>query len=95
MDGFDALGSVVEAIKNPGIVKESRKDVFRDEFDNIVIDTVKPFDTGIWETGISRDGKWVIVEQYDDRQSAKMGHSGWVMEMKKNPDAELTDVLWG
>lgn len=73
-----------------------RDDVFRDEFDGIIVDTVKPLDTGIWETGISRDGEpWVIVTQYPSREDAEKGHGVWVRALKDNRNRELSDIdLW-
>ena len=92
---YNPLGSVVKAIQNPEAVEESRKDVFRDNFDGITVDTVKAFDTGVWETGIEKPGLgWVIVEQYESRDDAEAGHARWVNDMKKDPKAELSDVLW-
>jgi hypothetical protein len=59
-----------------------------------VVDTTKPGDTGIWETGISVDDKpWVIVEQYSDEAHAIEGHEKWVDLMRENRNRELVDVL--
>ena len=78
---------------------EHRKDVFNDVIGDITIDTCKGFDIGMWETGIERksiEGKWIIVEQYTNREKAEAGHKVWVDKLTKNPNIELTDIdLWG
>ncbi len=76
--------------------KPDRRDFFRDELGNIIVDTVEAFDTGMWETGIQRKGKnWIIVEQYESRNQAGEGHEKWVKNMKENPKMKLKDIdLW-
>ena len=74
-----------------------RTDALRDEFDNIVVDTCCAFDTGTWETGISKNSgeDWKIVEQFPSQEDALKGHKNWVDTMKQNPDIELKDVgVW-
>ena len=100
MNWLEGIRKAVEAVANPSIVNESRKDVFRDEFDKIIVDTVAAYDTGIWETGIWRDkGHFIVVEQYSDRERAEKGHAEWVCKLKENRNAELYDLdlwdLWG
>lgn len=69
-----------------------RNDVFREEFDNITIDTCNTPDDG-WETGIERDGNpWVIVQYYDSREEAQKGHNEWVTKLRENRNIELPDV---
>lgn len=70
-----------------------------DELENsITVDTCLATDTGIWETGIERknlEGKWIIVEQYEDEESARIGHLKWVNLMKEMPDYPLKDIdMW-
>jgi hypothetical protein len=69
-----------------------------DEFDNIVVDTVMTtFDTGMPETGISQDygENWIIVEQYETKEEATIGHASWVKKMKEDPNQKLKDIgLW-
>lgn len=76
-----------------------RQDILNDEFDGIIVDTCCAFDTGQWETAVSRaksnDGNWIIVEQYQDKAEAQKGHKKWVRRMKKNPTMKLKDIdLW-
>jgi hypothetical protein len=67
-----------------------------DKIDNIIVDTSLPKDTMIFETGINRDGKWVIVEQYHDDIEAITGHDKWVSIMREYPDYPLKDIdQWG
>lgn len=90
--------STFEAVANNiirGYEPEFRKDVFSDVIGDITIDTVKAFDTGMWETGIERkniEGKWVIVEQYESREDAQKGHDNWVELMRKTPKVKLEDI---
>ena len=68
------------------------------EIGNITVDTSLPKDTNFWETGIERlgiEGKWVIVEQYPDKNAAEAGHKKWVELMTEYPDYPLKDIdLW-
>jgi len=75
---------------------ELRKDVFNDTIGGTEIDTCVAFDTNEWETGIAQHGEdWVIVEQYESRAKAKLGHKRWVKAITENPDMELEDInLW-
>jgi hypothetical protein len=62
-----------------------------------VIDTAAVSDSEHpYETGIACDkyngGKWVIVEEYDTKETAKSGHARWVLKMQNNPPAKLDDV---
>jgi len=93
LDGIMKLGRVMA---DPSIVEQTRKDIFRDEFDNIIVDTVCAYDTQKWETGIQKDkGKWIIAEQYDTRDLAKIGHDEWVLKHKKDPMLEIRDAdVW-
>lgn len=62
---------------------------------SITVDTALPKDTMVWETGIKRmeiEGKWVIVEQYPDKESAQIGHKRWVEQMTEYPDYPLKDI---
>jgi len=75
-----------------------REDALNDKVEDIAVDTVCASDTGIWETGIKREsveGKWVIVEQYEDIQEAEEGHQKWLKLMTEQPDAKLEDIdMW-
>ncbi len=52
----------------------------------IIVDTVmiadseQPFETGISHKRYN-DGKWVIVEMYDSKEDAQIGHDKWVKIM--------------
>ena len=63
--------TLAEQILNP---LAGRENALRDTLDgDIIIDTTYPLDTRKWETGIKRpkqEGKWVIVEQYEDAELA-------------------------
>lgn len=68
---------------------------FTAEVKGIIIDTCKPLDTKIWETGILRpvlEGKWVIVSQYHSEAEAQQGHQEWLAYMTEHPDAPLKDI---
>lgn len=75
---------------------EQRK-VARYESGPLGIDTCLATDTGFYETAIAHpfynEGKWVIVEEYTNKELAKAGHDRWVAIMSKPelPD-ELLDV---
>jgi len=74
----------------------SRRDAMTWEINDQVIDTVCPTNTKTWETGIKRNGEWIIVEQYPDRSTAIAGHSSWIDKITSTPDMELEDCdVWG
>ena len=77
---------------------EKVKYFFNKKIGDITVDTVCAPDSGLWETGIERlgiEGKWIIVEQYPNRDEAEKGHSKWVELMTSQPDAPLKDIdLW-
>ena len=81
------------AIGGPDAVK-GRDDVFNDKFESIVVDTVCPFDTGVWETGVDRDDAgFQIVEQYESRDKAEVGHKVWVARLKADRNVVLPDIV--
>lgn len=75
---------------------ESRK-VANNEINGAVIDTVavtdseQPYETGIKHPNFD-NGNWIIVEMYEDEDSAKDGHIKWVDLFKKGIPKELSDV---
>jgi len=75
-----------------GLKEVDRSDVFRDEFNGIIVDTVCAFDTHVWETAVNRNGCWFIVAQYKDREEAKREHTEWVKLLLANPCCELRDI---
>lgn len=73
-----------------------REDAFNSTVGDITVDTCLAFDTHMWETGIKRDDKWIIVEQYKSRELAKKGHEKWRDKIQKNPVLGLKDInVWG
>lgn len=86
---FSTLDAVVKG--NP-----YRDDVLTDEVPGFTIDICRAFDTRMWETAIAPTGKdWVIVEQYEDRDKAIIGHKRWKESLITNPTQELQDInLW-
>ncbi len=79
-----------------GTMRERRGESMNTEVKDHIIDTVIPGDTGKWETGIKRNGEWIIVEQYSGLKEATRGHTKWVMEIKNNSDCKLKSIdLWG
>lgn len=57
-----------------------------------VTDSAQPFETGI-EHSRYNGGAWVIVELYDSKEEALVGHEKWVKTMsKKTLPKQLKDV---
>lgn len=60
-----------------------------------VVDTVYVPYNDCWETGCRHkyinDNLWVITDEYDSLNEARLGHSKWVKYMKTKP-SELWDV---
>ena len=65
---------------------------FNTVLQNCVVDTAFTPDTNFWETGI-KYGKWIIVDQYNNKQEAKAGHNKWILYMKTNPK-RLYEIMW-
>ena len=76
---------------------EERK-VERFEEGDLVIDTAAVNDSNYpYETAIKHpfynEGKWVIVQTYNSKEEAIIGHKEWVVRMTSNAlPHELTDV---
>lgn len=90
---FNFLNYLAEGTPN---YEEYRNNAITTNIGGQTVDTVFAGDEGKWETGIERDGEWIIVEQYDDKNSAENGHKKWVNKLKKSPKIKLKDInLWG
>jgi hypothetical protein len=77
------------------IFNEAPNEAFSNKIGSIIVDTCCTPDTGVWETGVKRDGEWAIVEQYTSREIAMAGHNQWVHLLTENPNAVLHDIdLW-
>ena len=83
---------MMDSILHPERIKDTRKSALTTHIGEITVDTVKPIDTNMWETGIQREGTWIIVEQYDDEQQAKVGHDIWVTQITNDPNMTLKDI---
>jgi len=76
---------------------EKRK-VERFEEDDLVIDTAAINDSNYpYETAIKHPfynkGQWIIVQTYNNKEEAIIGHKEWVVRMTSNAlPHELTDV---
>lgn len=76
---------------------EQRK-VAHYESKGIIVDTSAVSDSDFpYETGINSKKyytrEWVIVENYNSKEEASIGHNKWVKLMKsKNPPKKLKDV---
>ena len=82
-------------MNNPQRIDKSRETAMTDEFDangkHFIVDTVKAFDTGKYETGIEIDGdNWIITEKYETQEEAAKGHEKWIVECKKQ-NSEIKD----
>jgi len=90
---LDSVLGIMDDVAS-GRGRSFRDDKFRDQVNDIVVDTIKTTDTGLWETAISRDNQesWTIVEQYESRVNAKEGHIEWFKDMMEHPDRELKDI---
>jgi hypothetical protein len=82
---MDAISAII-ANPNP------HKDFFRDEVGELIIDTTYAEDTGKWETGIFKNGTWIIVSQYENKEEADKEHQNWVKKVTKNPSMKLKDI---
>lgn len=88
------LKTVMSSAVNPDPLS-CRKNAITDNIGEITVDTSCPSDTGLWETGIRRSKKenWIIVEQYENKKTAKIGHLAWVEKIKADKNMELRDIF--
>lgn len=90
------LCSQAKSLSDPqGAFERNRATATKTELGDITIDTCCPSDTNTYETGIQRmsiEGKWIIVEQYEDKEQAELGHKKWVNIMEEYPDYPLKDI---
>lgn len=64
---------------------ETAEKVDRTQINGYTIDTCDTVDFG-WETAVwYEDNKMVIVERYEDKERATIGHEKWVEFCKGNP----------
>jgi hypothetical protein len=92
MGGGEAMW-MLESILKAG--EQDRSKALRTEENGWIVDTIMAGDTDRWETGIKVDDReWVIVQQYDCEELAKLGHEKWVKLMREDPQRELRDVLF-
>lgn len=49
-----------------------------------VSDGRQPYETAIGHLAYVDEGKWIIVEAYDTRESALEGHNRWVQKMTED-----------
>jgi len=90
---FDIFG-----VGNIGTYKDRKIARWPDKIDEWIVDTCmvtdsdKPFETAIKHAGYN-DGEMVIVEEYEDKESAQEGHDKWVKVMSADELPErLVDV---
>jgi len=97
---IEGMLRTLEATKELAIgnTLEGRDDVFNTELyeGDIIIDTCCAFDTHTWETGIcKKNGHFIIVEQYNNRNEAVIGHNKWVEKMTQDKKQHLEDInVW-
>lgn len=95
---MEGLFSLVSALADKSIVDDVREKygVFRDEIDGHLIDTCVGFDTHKWETYIQGGiHNAIIVEQYDDKETAEKGHAKWVEQIRTSPRKPIKEVyVW-
>lgn len=76
--------SMFEALLSSG---SNRSDAITDEVRGLTIDTCYARDTGEWETGVKRNGEWIIVEHYgNDKDAAEKGHEKWCQIVSDDPE---------
>ncbi|GAG32264.1 unnamed protein product [marine sediment metagenome] len=91
----DGATDFLNSIKD-GSMRSRRGEAITTKVNNHIIDTCAPGDTKKWETGIEREGTWIIVEQYGDCKEATRGHTKWVKKLKANSNCKLKDIdMWG
>lgn len=75
---------------------EQRK-VANDTINGVEIDTCavtdsdQPYETGVCSKEYN-GGSWVIVEMYETKELAEVGHARWVETFKTSKPESLTDV---
>ena len=98
IDPLVGMIGTLEMMKEAAVTGEKswRREALQTDLVTHTIDTCPMLDTGIWETGVKPRGlAWIIVEQYDDSDAARIGHARWVTVLTQNPNLELEDIhVW-
>ena len=96
LSASEGIAATLQIFADPLRLEDIRKDVLRDELPTHIVDTCCVYDTGMWETGVAPTNRsFTVVEQYEDRNAAVLGHQKWVQTLTANPHIELTDInLW-
>ena len=76
--------------------REERK-IANTEINGATIDTCAVTDSNNpYETAIShpnyRNGHWIVVQEYNSKEEAKLGHSEWVEKFTDKLPEEVVDV---
>lgn len=94
---IEGVLNFLQAMASNNMAPQERGKI-NDILGGITVDTCLLGDTDTWETGIERpeiEGKWVLVEQYPNREAAEKGHAHWVKLMADEPTFPLKDInLW-
>lgn len=92
---LQGFGNFIEALSS-GTMRANRGKAMHTFIGEIEIDTCIPGDTRKWETGVKKNGEWIIVEQYENINAATKGHTKWVQKIKEDSNCELKSIdLWG
>lgn len=84
-------------LRDMGNIAERRVAVYGKDEDGLFVstmaisDSTKPFETAIGHPDYD-DGNLIIVELYDTKEEAEIGHDKWVDTMSNNPPRQLIDV---
>ena len=82
VDDIGCLGAVADNLM--GKATSNRADALTYKTDKLFVDTCYCLDTDYWETAIE-DKRYndymIIVEEYDNEESAKVGHKKWLEKM--------------
>ena len=93
---LEALEDVLRSYNDPRSLEERCVDRYED--DNLLVSTVTTRDRGqLFETAIKHpqynNGALVIVQEYNTKEEAQVGHDEWVEKMTQNElPKELMDM---
>ncbi len=75
-----------------GRLDTARKEAINNMINVFTVDTVETVDHG-WETRVKPEGqRWILLERYDSRKPAKIGHSKWVKILTHKTKLILEDI---
>lgn len=95
MDPFNILNDMIHALSaTKDIGTYEQRKVARTDVEGLGVSTAYTTDCG-FETAILAEDTTHIVERYESREDAEVGHAKWVEFAKDRANTKVTDLGYG